>query len=143
MQAVKAHFVSVRACTDQSFPKNQWDLLPPHAGFTLNLLRPSKINKNISAHTIMHGHYDFMKHPISMLEQRHWHMTGQWIEVPGMTEGLTGSSSTKHQNTTETTSATCQSLMQSELPAQLNSFQTAPTHPHQAHLRQCQSCCHT
>ena len=30
IQAVKAHFISIRACTDQSFPKNQWDLLLPH-----------------------------------------------------------------------------------------------------------------
>ena len=66
IQAVKAHFISVRACTDPSFPKNQWDLLLPHTEFTLNLLRPSKINKNISAYTIMHGHYNFMKHPISI-----------------------------------------------------------------------------
>ena len=56
-QAVKAHFISIGACTDPSFPKNQWDLLLPHTEFTLNLLRPSKINKNISAYTIMHGHY--------------------------------------------------------------------------------------
>ena len=66
IQAVKAHFISIRACTDESFPKNQWDLLLPHAEFTLNLLRPSKINKDISAHTIMHGHCDFMKHPMSI-----------------------------------------------------------------------------
>ena len=66
MQAAKAHFISIRACTDQSFPKNQWDLLMPHTEFTLNLLRPSKINKDISAHTIMHGHCDSMKHPISI-----------------------------------------------------------------------------
>ena len=66
IQAVKAHFISVRACTDESFPKNQWDLLLPHTEFTLNLLRPSKINKDISAYTIMHGHCDFMKHPISI-----------------------------------------------------------------------------
>ena len=66
IQAVKAQFISIRACTDKSFPKNQWDLLLPHTEFTLNLLRPSKINKDISAHTIMHGHYDFMKHPTSI-----------------------------------------------------------------------------
>ena len=42
------------------------DLLLPHTEFTLNPLRPSKINKNISVHTIMHGHCDFMKHPISI-----------------------------------------------------------------------------
>ena len=65
-QAVKAHFISVRACTDQSFPKSQWDLPLPHAEFTLNSLRPSKINENISAHTMMHGHCDFMKHPMSI-----------------------------------------------------------------------------
>ena len=59
-QVVKSHFISVRACTDKSFPKNQWDLLPPH------LLRPSKTNKNISACTILHGHCNFMKHPISI-----------------------------------------------------------------------------
>ena len=46
-QAVEAHFISIRACTDPSYPKNQWDLLTSHAEFTLNPLRPSKINKNI------------------------------------------------------------------------------------------------
>ena len=66
MQVVKAHFISVRACTNASFPKNQWDPLPPHTEFTLNSLRPSKINKNISACTILHGHHDFMKHPMSI-----------------------------------------------------------------------------
>ena len=42
IQAVKAHFISIRACTDPAFPKNQWDLLLPHTEFTLNLGNLSK-----------------------------------------------------------------------------------------------------
>ena len=66
IQDAKAHFISIRSCCDPSHPKNQWDLPTPHTEFTLNPLRPLKINKNISACSIINDCCDFMKHPISI-----------------------------------------------------------------------------
>ena len=132
IQAVKAHFINIRACTDPSFPKNQWDLLLPHTEFTLNLLRPSKINKNVSVHTIMHGHYDFMKHPISIAGTRvlvHDRPMdrGSWDDRG--TEGFFINKTTEHY--TGITSATCQQQMPSEHPILWNSSPTALSHQYQ------------
>jgi hypothetical protein len=61
----KAHFISVRSGTDPDYPANAWDQLLPHVIHTLNMLRPSKINPQVSAHTMMKGHHDYNSHPIA------------------------------------------------------------------------------
>ena len=62
----KAHFISVRACTNKLYPANAWNLLIPHAIHILNILWPSKINPKVSAHNIMKGHHDYNSHPIAL-----------------------------------------------------------------------------
>ena len=66
IQDVKAHFISIRSCCDPAHPEDQWDLPISHTEFTSNPLRLSKINKNMSACSIINDHHDFMKHPISI-----------------------------------------------------------------------------
>lgn len=61
----KAHFISVRACTDKDFDPCDWDLLLPQTEHTLNMLRPSRINPQVSAYTMVHGHHDFRRNPIA------------------------------------------------------------------------------
>ena len=47
-------------CTmDPDFPLDLWDKLKPQAEITLNLLRPSCINPNLSAYSQLHGHIDY------------------------------------------------------------------------------------
>jgi hypothetical protein len=65
IQSFKAHFISTRSGTNNNFPKNRWDLLIPMVVLTMNMLRPSKINPAISAHTQVMGVFDFNKTPIA------------------------------------------------------------------------------
>ena len=128
IQHVKAHFISIRSGCDPNFPKEQWDPLIPHAEFTLNLLRPSKLNKNISACTIINGHYDFMRHPISIagtkvLVHDRPMDRGSWDD-----QGTEGFSSANQQITVETTNASFQAPTPSGCQMQWNSFQHAVKH---------------
>jgi hypothetical protein len=59
------HFVATLATTDPSFPLGAWDLLIPQAEMTLNLMRPSKVTKHISAWSQLHGAYSFDAHPMA------------------------------------------------------------------------------
>jgi hypothetical protein len=47
------------------FPLNLWDKLLPQAVLTLNLLRPSRINPQLSAHVQVHGNFNYDKTPIA------------------------------------------------------------------------------
>ena len=51
--------------THPDFPLNQWDRLIPQATLTLNLLRPSRINPNLSAYAQVHGAFDYNKTPLA------------------------------------------------------------------------------
>ena len=65
IRTFKNHFLAGLATVDPSFPINEWDRLIPQAEITLNLLRQSRINPRLSAYSILHGHYDFNKHPMA------------------------------------------------------------------------------
>jgi len=57
----KNHFISGLCSTHPDFPLNLWDKLLPQATLTLNLLRPSRINPQLSAHAQVYGAFNFDK----------------------------------------------------------------------------------
>ena len=61
----KNHFISGLCSTYKNLPLHLWDRLLPQALFTLNLLRGSRINPNLSAYAQVHGLYDFNCTPIA------------------------------------------------------------------------------
>ena len=65
IQTLKSYFISARAGTDPSFPKNCWDLILPQVRLIVNLVRPSRINPAISAYTQIHGLFDFNRTPLA------------------------------------------------------------------------------
>ena len=60
----KDHFIAGLACLPNKFPLRLWCYLIPQAVLTLNLLRPSRINPNLSAHVQLHGAFDFNATPL-------------------------------------------------------------------------------
>ena len=67
IQTFKNHFISILAGTHPTFPKNQWHKLLEQAEITLNLLRTSRINSNLSAYEQMEGTYNFHQQPMAPL----------------------------------------------------------------------------
>jgi len=65
IRTFKAHFIAGLCSTHRDFPLNLWDRLLPQATMTLNMLRPSNANPNISAHEYIHGPFDLQKTPIA------------------------------------------------------------------------------
>jgi hypothetical protein len=65
IRTFKNHFISGLCTTDPNFPMHLWDRLIPQALLTLNLLRSSRINPNLSAYAQVFGQYDFAAHPIA------------------------------------------------------------------------------
>ena len=59
IQTFKNHFIAGMVSTHKDFPLHLWCRLFPQAIFTLNLLRPSRINPTLSAHAQLHGLFDF------------------------------------------------------------------------------------
>jgi hypothetical protein len=51
----KNHLIAGLCSTNRGFPLNQWDKLLPKCLLTLNLLRRSRINPQLSAQAHMHG----------------------------------------------------------------------------------------
>ena len=49
IRTFKAHFLSILAGVAPYFPRNMWDLLPPQAEITLNLLRQETLDPTRSA----------------------------------------------------------------------------------------------
>ena len=64
IRTFKAHFITILACVDQSFPRNRWDLLLPQAEITINLLRQSRLYPNISAWEHFNGPFNFDATPL-------------------------------------------------------------------------------
>jgi hypothetical protein len=64
-QTFKNHFISGLCSTHPDFPLNLWDKLLPQATLTLNLLRPSRINPQLSAHAQVFGAFNFDKTPLA------------------------------------------------------------------------------
>ncbi len=67
IQTFKSHFIAILAGIDPSFPMSLWDRLVPQAVITLNLLRQSHKNPNISAYQHVCGNFDYNKTPLGPL----------------------------------------------------------------------------
>ena len=67
IQTFKAHLIIILCGTDPKFPLNLWDKFLPQAEITLNLLRNSRVNPNLSACYHVLGNFDFNKTHIASL----------------------------------------------------------------------------
>ena len=67
IQTFKSHFISILCGTNKHFPINLLDKLVPQATLTLNLLRTSRLNPNLSAYSQIFGSFDFNRTPIAPL----------------------------------------------------------------------------
>jgi hypothetical protein len=65
IQTFKNNFISGLCTTHPDFPLNLWDKLLPQAVLTLNLLRPYRINPQLSAHFQVHINFNFDKTPLA------------------------------------------------------------------------------
>jgi hypothetical protein len=65
IQMFKDAFIATLATTDWEFPLQLWDKLAPRVQNTLNLLRASRINPNISAYEALNGPYNWDHYPLS------------------------------------------------------------------------------
>ena len=65
IQTFKDHFIAGLSSTDPQFPLHLWDKLIPQALLSLNLLRASRVNPQLSAHAQIHGQFDFNATPIA------------------------------------------------------------------------------
>ena len=66
IQTWKNHFISGLSSTDPSFPLTAWDHLLPQCDITLNLLRSSRRQPNLSAHACLFGNFDFNRTPLAV-----------------------------------------------------------------------------
>eukprot|EP00804_Cyclotella_cryptica_P000822 CCRYP_001069-RA/>CCRYP_001069-RA protein AED:0.19 eAED:0.19 QI:0/0/0/1/1/1/2/0/711 len=64
IQTFKAHFLSILAGIDPSFPNYLWDKLLPQTELTLNLLRQSTLAPSISAWEAYHGPLNYDTTPL-------------------------------------------------------------------------------
>lgn len=65
IQTFKNHFIAGLATTDPNFPLHLWDRLLPQAVISINILRTSRINPNLSAYAQVFGQFDFMATPLA------------------------------------------------------------------------------
>ena len=61
----KAYFLSFLAGTAQDFPPLLRDILLPQVEITINLLRHSNVNPNVSAYAHLSGPFDYKKIPLA------------------------------------------------------------------------------
>jgi hypothetical protein len=66
MRAFKNHFVAIPCSTDDAFPLKLWDRPLEQALITLNLLRGSRVNPQLSAQAQLHGAFDFNRTPLGL-----------------------------------------------------------------------------
>ena len=59
IQTFKNHFIAMLSGADPEFPVDCWDLLIPHADISLNLLRSSRVQSQLSAYALIHGNFDY------------------------------------------------------------------------------------
>ena len=64
IRTFKNHFIAGLCSVDPDFPLHLWDRLLPQALLTLNLLRGSRINPQLSAYAQIHGAFDFNRTPV-------------------------------------------------------------------------------
>ncbi len=65
IQTFKDHFISALVTTDSKFPLQLWDKLTSQVETTLNLMRTSCINPNISTYKAIWGPYDWNRFPLT------------------------------------------------------------------------------
>ena len=65
IRTFKNHFLAGLATCDPKFPVAEWDRLLDQAVLTLNLLRSSRVNPQLSAHAYVFGNFDFNKTPLA------------------------------------------------------------------------------
>ena len=65
IKSFKSHFIAILAGLPDSFPLRLWCELVPQAELTLNILRPSHARPMVSAHTYVHGAFNFDQTPIA------------------------------------------------------------------------------
>ena len=53
------------ASIDPNYPIHEWDRLLPQAEITVNLLRTSRLNPNLSAYALLNGNFDFNRTPMA------------------------------------------------------------------------------
>ena len=58
------HLISVLSPNDPDLTISEWDQLLFQCIFTLNILRNSKVNPDLSAYAYIYGPYDFNKYPV-------------------------------------------------------------------------------
>jgi hypothetical protein len=61
----KDHLIAGLSSTDKVFPLHLWDKLILQANITLNLLRQSHINPQLSAYAHIYGAFDFNRTPMA------------------------------------------------------------------------------
>ena len=64
IRTFKAHFISVLAGVDPTFPKFMWYNLLVQTELTINLLRQSTLNPSMSAWEYFNGAFDFTSTPL-------------------------------------------------------------------------------
>ena len=64
IRVCKNHLLSGLALCHEDFPIREWDRLIQQMELTVNLLRNSRINPNLSAWTYLFGNRDFNKVPL-------------------------------------------------------------------------------
>ena len=65
IRTFKNHFISGLCSVDKNFPLHLWCRLLDQAELTLNMLRTSRLNPNLSAHEQLHGSHDFNATPLA------------------------------------------------------------------------------
>jgi hypothetical protein len=65
IQTFKDHFIAGLCSVDKDFPMHLWDALVAQAVLTLNLLRGSRINPNLSAWAQIYGTFDYNRTPLA------------------------------------------------------------------------------
>ena len=66
IQTFKNHFKAGLATLDPNFSVREWDRLLPQTELTLNLLRSSRVNPNISAWVYIFGQFDYSRTPLAL-----------------------------------------------------------------------------
>jgi hypothetical protein len=67
IQTFKDAFIAALATTDGEFPIQLWDRCTPQVRDTLNLMRASQINPEISAYEALNRPYDWNRYPLAPL----------------------------------------------------------------------------
>ena len=78
------HFIAMLCGTDPTFNMTLWDKILPQALITLKLLRPSRINPQLSAYAQMYGAFDYNRTPLAPpVEPKYSATSPQRLEAHG------------------------------------------------------------